>query len=96
MPLSQARPGDVIAQEHGDKYGHVGIVIAPNQTISVNSKTHPAGIVTNTDWGFRPRLPYGPDGLGQNGEKPTDPDVVVRRYMGDQKKTPFGGGGGEA
>lgn len=48
-------------------------------------KTHPAGIVTNTDWGFRPRLPYGPDGLGQNGEKPTDPDVVVRRYVGDQK-----------
>ena len=35
-PLSEAQPGDVIAQEHGD-FGHAGIVAAPGQTASVNT-----------------------------------------------------------
>ena len=28
-PLSDAQPGDVIAQQHGDVYGHKGIVVGP-------------------------------------------------------------------
>lgn len=76
MPLSKARPGDVIAQAHG-AWGHSGIVVAPGQTASVNSTTHPAGIVTVNSWGFRPR--------GQNGEGRNDPAPVVRRYIGDDQ-----------
>lgn len=75
-PLSQAKPGDVIAQQHNQQgsWGHVGIVVAPGTTVSVNSTTKPAGLVTRNDWGFRPR--------GQNGEGPKDPAPVVRSYTG--------------
>jgi RHS repeat-associated protein len=76
-PVSEAQRGDVIAQEHNEKgdWGHVGIVIWPGSTVSVNSLTHPEGIVTENDWGFRP--------AGQNGEVPTDPPPVARSYIGD-------------
>jgi len=43
-------------------------------TVSVNSTTNPAGMVTRNDWGFR---------AGGNGEGPGDPGVVVRHYSGD-------------
>jgi RHS repeat-associated protein len=72
-PLAEAQPGDVIAQAHGN-WGHVGIVVEPGLTVSVNSKTDPKGIVTRNPWGFRPR--------GQNGESSSDPAPVVRSYTG--------------
>ncbi len=77
-PLGQAHPGDVIAQEHNSlgPYGHVGIVVGPSSTVSVNSATNPKGIVTSNDWGFR--------GTGSNGETSTDPAPVVRSYIGDR------------
>ncbi len=71
--LAQSQAGDVIAQAHGT-YGHAGIVVGPGLTVSVNSTTNPAGIVTRNNWGFRPR--------GQNGEGPHDPAPVVRSYIG--------------
>jgi hypothetical protein len=79
MPVSEAKPGDVIAQAHG-KWGHVGIVGQPGETVSVNSTTDPAGIVTMNNWGFR----TGPvvNGQGPNGEGPNDKPPVVRRYIG--------------
>lgn len=76
MAVSSAKPGDIIAQAHG-AWGHAGVVVMWNgklQTVSVNSTTNPAGIVTRNDWGFRPR--------GGNGEGPNDPAPVVRRYIG--------------
>jgi RHS repeat-associated protein len=36
-PLSDAQPGDVITQQHGDVYGHTGIVVGPGQTASANA-----------------------------------------------------------
>jgi hypothetical protein len=80
MRLSEARPGDVIAQAHG-KWGHVGIVGEPGETVSVNSTAKPdAGVVTMNEWGFR----TGPlvNGVGPNGEGPGDAPAVVRRYIG--------------
>ena len=76
MPVSSAKPGDIIAQAHG-AFGHAGVVVLWNgklQTVSANSTTIPKGIVTRNDWGFRPR--------GGNGEGPNDPAPVVRRYVG--------------
>jgi RHS repeat-associated protein len=67
-PLSQAQPGDVISQEHGDTYGHTGIVVGPGQTASSNFNE--GGTITVNDWGFRP--------AGQNGESSSDPAPVVR------------------
>jgi hypothetical protein len=75
-PLPAAKPGDLIAQAHGE-FGHSGVVVSQNgkpQTVSVNSRTTPEGIVTQNDWGFRPR--------GGNGEAPNDPAPVVRTYVG--------------
>jgi hypothetical protein len=79
MPVSSAKPGDIIAQQHNEQgpYGHAGVVVTWKgklQTVSVNSTTTPKGIVTRNDWGFRPR--------GGNGEGPHDPAPVVRRYVG--------------
>ena len=72
--VANARPGDVIAVgHHDDNEGHVGIVVAPGQTASANALTHPAGIVTINNWGFRPG--------GQNEEHGGD-SVVVRHYVG--------------
>ncbi len=68
-PLSEAQPGDVIAQAHGD-FGHSGIVVAPGQTASVNTAGSYGGQITQNDWGFRP--------AGQNGESNTDSAPVVR------------------
>ncbi len=81
VPAALAVPGDVIAQAHGD-FGHVGIVADPGQTVSVNSTTTPAGIVTENNWGFR----TGPivNGEGPNGESRTDKPPVVRKYIGNQ------------
>jgi RHS repeat-associated protein len=69
-PLSEAQPGDVIAQQHG-AYGHAGIVVEPGQTASVNTAGDNGGKITVNDWGFR--------STGQNGESKTDPAPVVRR-----------------
>jgi hypothetical protein len=77
MPVCQAKPGDVIAQAHGPSYGHSGVVVGPGETVSVNSTTNPAGIVTRNNWGFRPR--------GANGEGPNDPAPVVRSYTGGEE-----------
>ena len=74
-PLSEARPGDVIAQAHGD-WGHAGIVVAPGQTASVNTAGDNGGKITVNDWGFR----VGPvvNNEGPNGEGPMDRAPVVR------------------
>ena len=69
-----ARPGDVIAQQHGPIYAHVGIVVAPGRTISAYGDTTPQGIVLENDWGFR-------TAPGANGESATDPPPVVRRSL---------------
>jgi hypothetical protein len=73
--VAHARPGDVIAMgHHDDNEGHVGIVVGPGLTASVNANTHPGGIVTVNTWGFR--------ATGGNQEHPGDV-VVVRHYIGD-------------
>jgi len=78
-PVSEARPGDVIAQQHNKDgpWGHVGVVAAPGQTVSVNSAVQPEGLVTNNNWGFRP--------AGENGESANDPPPVVRHYTGENE-----------
>ncbi len=77
-PVSGAAPNDVIAEQHG-AWGHAGIVVRTMDgslaTVSVNSTTNPAGIVTRNDWGFR--------GRGGNGEGASDPAPVVRHYLSD-------------
>jgi RHS repeat-associated protein len=74
-PLSEAQPGDVIAQQHGE-WGHAGIVVEPGQTASVNTAGDNGGKITVNEWGFR----TGPvvNGAGPNGESKTDPAPVVR------------------
>jgi hypothetical protein len=63
-PLSEAKAGDAIAQQHGtgtngNPEGHVGIVVAaptansPGQTASANANPQYGGQVTINDWGFR-------------------------------------------
>jgi len=69
-PLSEAQPGDVIAQQHGDVYGHTGIVVGPGETASANATGSYGGQITVNSWGFRP--------AGQNGESGSDPAPVVR------------------
>jgi len=76
-PLTEAAPGAVIAQEHGETGGHVGIVVSVAgtlQTVSASTAVTPAGKVTLSNWGFR-QAPY-------NGEGPHDPAPVVRIYVG--------------
>jgi cell wall-associated NlpC family hydrolase len=75
MPITQAQPGDIIAQQHGPIYGHVGIVVAPGQTASAYGESNPQGLVLINDWGFR-RTPNA------NGESTTDPAPVIRRFLG--------------
>lgn len=75
MSIAQAQPGDIIAQQHGPVYGHVGVVIARGQTISAYGEVTPQGLVLQNDWGFR-------TSPGANGENPTDPPPVLRRYIG--------------
>ena len=76
-PVSKARAGDVIAQQHNalGPYGHSGIVALtkPDKTASVNTAGQP-GVLSINAWGFRPK--------GQNGESATDPAPVVRHYIG--------------
>lgn len=43
MPLAEAMPGDVIAQEHGPVYGHVGIVVGQGSTVSAYGEVLPPG-----------------------------------------------------
>ena len=69
-----ARPGDVIAQQHGRIYAHVGIVVAPGRTVSAYGDTAPQGLVLENNWGFR-------TAPGANGESATDPPPVVRRSL---------------
>jgi len=75
MPLAEALPGDVIAQQHGSVYGHVGIVVGKGRTVSAYGEVSPQGLVLENDWGFRTVS-------GGNGESGTDPAPVVRRYIG--------------
>jgi RHS repeat-associated protein len=77
-PLSQAKPGDVIAQAHGNTEGHAGIIVdlpgrAPGQTVSANANQ--GGEVTQNDWGFR-----NPNANPNNGERngSSSPPPVVR------------------
>ncbi len=74
MPRDQAHPGDVIAQQHGPVYAHVGIVVGPRQTVSAYGETTPQGLVLLNDWGFR-------TAPGANGESASDPPPVVRRSL---------------
>ena len=73
QPLSEAKPGDIIAQAHGtgengNAEGHAGIVVAaptadsPGQTASANANK--GGQVTVNDWGFR-----SPTANPNNGER---------------------------
>jgi hypothetical protein len=75
MPVSQAQPGDVIAQQHGPVYGHVGVVVSRGHTISAYGEVIPQGLVLQNDWGFR-------TAPGDNGEGPADPPPAVRHYTG--------------
>jgi RHS repeat-associated protein len=89
-PLANAKPGDVIAQDHGpnpktgNEEGHVGIVVSlphdgqPGQTASANANE--GGKVTVNDWGFR-----NPNANPNNGERhgASSPAPVVRRPLGD-------------
>ena len=73
LPLSAARPGDVIAMgHHDDNEGHVGIYVGNGRTASANF--YQGGRITVNDWGFR--------GPGQNGEHPGDAGPVVRQWVG--------------
>jgi hypothetical protein len=85
VPLANAEPGDVIAQDHGanpetgNEEGHVGIVVSlphdgqPGQTASANANE--GGKVTINDWGFR-----SPTANLNNGERngANSPAPVVR------------------
>jgi len=73
-----AKPGDVIAQDHGrDPNGgedaHAGIIVAPGKTASANANE--GGTITVNDWGFR-----NPNGNPNNGERngSNSPAPVVR------------------
>jgi RHS repeat-associated protein len=90
-PMANAKPGDVIAQDHGanptsgNEEGHVGIVVSlprdgqPGQTASANANE--GGRVTINDWGFR-----SPTANPNNGERSgaSSPAPVVRHPLGDQ------------
>ena len=76
--MSNAKPGDVIAQDHGrDPNGgedaHAGIIVAPGKTASANANE--GGTITVNDWGFR-----NPNGNPNNGERngSNSPAPVVR------------------
>jgi RHS repeat-associated protein len=70
-PLSEARPGDIIAQQHGPVSGHAGIVVMDNGELATASANfNKAGQVDINNWGFRP--------AGQNGESDKDRAPVVR------------------
>jgi len=74
LPRAAALPGDVIAQQHGPVYGHVGVVVAAGRTVSAYGDTAPQGLVLENDWGFR-------TAPGANGESSADPPPVVRRPL---------------
>jgi RHS repeat-associated protein len=81
-PLSEAKPGDIIAQDHGRSAdgkredAHAGIVVAPGKTASSNAKE--GGRVKVNDWGFRK-----PNATPNNGERngPASPPPVVRHPL---------------
>jgi hypothetical protein len=77
MPGAVAMPDDVISQEHGPVYGHVGIVAEQGSTVSAYGDVQPKGLVLKNDWGFR-------TGAGANGESGVDPAPTVRRYIGNR------------
>ncbi|MGC2741861.1 MAG: RHS repeat-associated core domain-containing protein [Candidatus Angelobacter sp.] len=88
--MSNSKPGDVIAQDHGpnpntgNEEGHVGIVVSlphdgqPGQTASANANE--GGKVTVNDWGFR-----SPTANPNNGERngASSPAPIVRHPLGD-------------
>ena len=81
-PLSEAKPGDMIAQDHGRNAAgtgddaHAGIVVAPGKTASANANE--GGKVTVNDWGFR-----SPTAAQNNGERngAASPPPVVRHPL---------------
>ena len=86
-PMANAKPGDVIAQDHGpgktgNEEGHAGIIVSlphdgqPGQTASAND--HVGGRVTINDWGFR-----SPTAANNNGERhgADSPAPVVRHPL---------------
>jgi cell wall-associated NlpC family hydrolase len=75
---AQAQPGDIVAEaiNYSDATGHVGIVIATGQTASADSTASPPGLITATNYGFRPD-----DDPNKHGHASK---CVVRRYLGDQ------------
>jgi RHS repeat-associated protein len=86
-PLSEAKPGDVIAQYHGTgangtAEGHAGIVVAaptansPGQTASANANQ--GGKVKVNDWGFR-KPTANPNNGERNGASSLPP--VVRHPL---------------
>jgi|HubBroStandDraft_1064217.scaffolds.fasta_scaffold318980_2 hypothetical protein len=88
--MSNAKPGDVIAQDHGpnptsgNEEGHVGIIVAlphngqAGQTASADA--YKGGQITVNDWGFR-----SPTANPNNGERngASSPAPVVRHPLGD-------------
>ena len=87
-PMANARPGDVIAQDHGPNpengnvEGHVGIIVSlphdgqPGQTASAS--LFEGGKVVINDWGFR-----DPNAKDNNGERQgaKSPPPVVRHPL---------------
>jgi RHS repeat-associated protein len=88
-PLANAKPGDVIAQDHGpnaktgNEEGHVGIVVSvphdgqPGQTASANANL--GGQVTVNDWGFRSTTANPNNGERHGADSPPP---VVRHPLG--------------
>jgi hypothetical protein len=95
FPADYSLPGDVIAEaiQYSDASGHVGIIVnnLQHQTASADSTTScdfsglPAGVITISDYGFRPdnylRICHMPSGDIQltHGQKRY---AVVKRFFG--------------
>jgi len=86
LPPDISRPGDVIAEpiNYSDTYGHVGIIVGPQQTVSADSASRcvfgtPAGTIDVTDYGFRPDNWVDPLGCGRMYGKKKD--ATVKRFV---------------
>lgn len=93
LPPDVSIPGDVIAEavQYSDATGHVGVIVGTQQTASADSTTNcdhsglPPGVITITDYGFRPDnyqrtcvLPDGSTGVLTHGQKRY---AVVKRFV---------------
>jgi len=70
---ADAKPGDVIAEQHANGGGHSGIVVGNRQTASASAVGLNFGKIVKNDWGFRPDT-YNGTGKAR--------DAVVRRFIG--------------